>query len=136
MHEAIDALVAALKSGDEAALRPLLSPEVVFLPPTYWARWTGPEAVAAVLGHVGRVFEDFAYRRVMGSGRDWALEFQCRVEGLDAVGVDLITLDETGRVVLFEVCMRPHKTVGALREAMNAAVAGDPRFAALRPMPG
>lgn len=136
MREAIDALVAALKAGDEAALRPLLAPEVAFLPPTYWARWEGPEAVAAVLGHVAQVFEDFSYRRVMGSGRDWALEFRCRIGGLDAVGVDLVTFDEDGRVALFEVCMRPHRTVGALREAMNARVAGDPRFAALRPMPG
>ena len=90
--------------------------------------WTGRAPVAAVLGHVGKVFEDFEYRRIMGSGNDWALEFQCRVGELDAVGVDLITLNDAGLIETFEVVMRPHKSIGALREAMNARVMTDPRF--------
>ncbi|MBI1416979.1 MAG: nuclear transport factor 2 family protein [Limimaricola sp.] len=132
MHPTIAAFEAAAQTGDEAALAPLLSPVVQFLPPTYWARWQGPEAVAAVLGHVGQVFTDFRYRRVMGHGPDWALEFQCKVGDLDAVGVDLITLDADGLIAQLEVVMRPLKTVAALREAMNARVATDPRFLKLR----
>ncbi len=81
-----------------------------------------------MLGHVGQVFSDFRYRRVMGSGSDWALEFQCKVGDLDAVGVDLITLNAEGLIETFEVVMRPLKTVAALREAMNARVMSDPRF--------
>lgn len=64
----------------------------------------------------------------MGEGNDWALEFQCRIGDLDAVGVDLITLDQDGLVQTFEVVMRPLKSVAALREAMNARVAQDPAF--------
>ena len=67
-------------------------------------------------------------RRVMGSGKDWALEFQCKIGDLDAVGVDLITLDDDGLIANFEVVMRPHKSIGALREAMNARVMSDPAF--------
>ncbi len=114
--------------GDDAAIAPLMARNVRFLPPTYWAVWEGPEAVAAVLGHVGQVFSDFRYRRVMGAGNDWALEFQCRIGELDAVGVDLITLDDDGLIAEFEVAMRPLKSVAALREAMNARVRTDPRF--------
>lgn len=128
MHETIDRMMQVVASGDHTAIAPLLAADVTFLPPTYWKTWTGRDAVAAVLGHVGQVFSDFRYRRVMGTGNDWALEFQCKVGEFDAVGVDLITLGEDGLIAHFEVVMRPHKSIGALRDAMNARVMQDPAF--------
>ncbi len=128
LHPTISEMLDVVAAGDDTAIGPLLSDTVRFQPPTYWATWTGREPVAAVLGHVGAVFSDFRYRRIMGSGKDWALEFQCKVGEFDAVGVDLITLNDDGLIQDFEVVMRPHKTVGALREAMNQRVMKDARF--------
>ena len=88
MHPTIEKMQSVVASGDHTAIAPLLAPDVTFLPPTYWKTWTGRDAVAAVLGHVGQVFTDFRYRRIMGEGADWALEFQCKVGEFDAVGVD------------------------------------------------
>ena len=137
MHPTISHMMEVVAKGDADAIAPLLAEDVRFLPPTYWAVWQGRDAVAAVLGHVGQVFSEFRYRRVMGDGADWALEFQCKIGDLDAVGVDLITLDADGLISEFEVAMRPLKSVAALREAMNARVKTDPRFLkfadALRP---
>lgn len=132
LHPTIARMIDVVAKGDDTAIGPLLAENVRFLPPTYWATWTGREPVAAVLGHVGAVFSDFRYRRFMGSGNDWALEFQCRIGEFDAVGVDLITLGDDGLIDVFEVVMRPHKSVGALREAMNARVQTDPRFLKFR----
>lgn len=128
MHPTIETIQQVVAKGDAEAIAAILAEDVRFMPPTYWATWTGRDAVAAVLGHVGQVFSDFRYRRIMGEGNDWALEFQCRIGDLDAVGVDLITLDQDGLVQTFEVVMRPLKSVAALREAMNARVAQDPAF--------
>lgn len=128
MHPTITRMQDVIAKGDDTKIAGLLAEDVQFLPPTYFATWTGRDPVAAVLGHVGQVFSDFSYRRVMGSGNDWALEFQCKIGDLDAVGVDLITLNDEGLIQTFEVVMRPHKSVGALREAMNARVMTDPRF--------
>ncbi|KZY06539.1 MULTISPECIES: nuclear transport factor 2 family protein [unclassified Sulfitobacter] len=128
MHPTIETIQQVVAKGDAEAIATVLAEDVRFMPPTYWATWTGRDAVAAVLGHVGQVFSDFRYRRIMGEGNDWALEFQCRIGDLDAVGVDLITLDQDGLVQTFEVVMRPLKSVAALREAMNARVAQDPAF--------
>ena len=128
MHPTITNMQEVVAKGDASAIAPLLAEQVKFMPPTYFATWTGREAVAAVLGHVGQVFSDFKYRRVLGEGKDWALEFQCKIGDLDAVGVDLITLDDDGLIAHFEVAMRPHKSIGALREAMNARVMSDPAF--------
>lgn len=132
MHATIEQMMEVVAKGDDARIGPLLAEGVRFQPPTYWATWTGRAPVAAVLGHVGKVFSDFRYRRVMGDGRDWALEFQCKIGDLDAVGVDLITLDDDGLIETFEVVMRPLKSVAALREAMNARVQTDPRFLEFR----
>lgn len=132
MHPTIRKMQQVVASGDDSQIGGLLAEQVRFLPPTYWKTWTGRDAVAAVLGHVGQVFSDFRYRRVMGEGRDWALEFQCRIGDLDAVGVDLITLDDDGLIETFEVAMRPLKSVAALREAMNARVMTDARFLAFK----
>ncbi len=132
MHPTIERMQQVVASGDEGAIETILAENVRFMPPTYWKTWTGRAPVAAVLGHVGQVFSDFRYRRVMGEGKDWALEFQCKVGEFDAVGVDLITLDDDGMIAEFEVVMRPHKTIGALRDAMNARVMTDARFLQFR----
>lgn len=128
MHPTIKRLQEVVAKGDESLIQELLAEDVRFLPPTYYSTWTGRAPVAAVLGHVAQVFSDFRYRRAMGDGNDWALEFQCKVGELDAVGVDLITLNDDGLIQDFEVVMRPYKTVGALREAMMARVMKDARF--------
>lgn len=132
MHPTIERMMDIVASGEDEKIATILAEQVKFLPPTYWATWTGRAPVAAVLGHVGQVFSDFRYRRVIGDGKDWALEFQCRIGEFDAVGVDLITLDDEGMIETFEVVMRPHKSVGALRDAMNARVATDARFLEFR----
>ncbi|GAA6175660.1 nuclear transport factor 2 family protein [Sulfitobacter pacificus] len=132
MHPTIQKFHDLVLANTHEGVAELMAADIRFSPPTYWATWTGREAVAAVLGHVNEVFTDFKYRRVMGAGNDWALEFQCKVEGLDCVGVDLITLNEAGEMQAFEVVMRPHKTIGALREAMNERVKTDARFIKFR----
>lgn len=130
VHPTVERILDVLTKGDEAEVKSLLAEEVAFLPPTYFKTWIGREPVAALLAYVAQVFSDFTYRRVMGSGSDWALEFTCKVGDLDAVGVDLITLDDEGLITRFEVVMRPYKSVGALREAMSQRVMSDARFLA------
>lgn len=128
MHPTIERMQEVVAKGDESLIQDLLAKDVRFSPPTYYSTWTGREPVAAVLGHVGQVFSDFRYRRIMGEGNDWALEFQCKIDDLDAVGVDLITLNDDGLIQEFEVAMRPHKSIGALRDAMMARITTDARF--------
>ncbi|KII17170.1 nuclear transport factor 2 family protein [Phaeobacter sp. S60] len=127
-HPTISRLQEVVAKGDDSQIADLLAEDVQFLPPTYWKTWTGRAPVAAILGHVGQVFSNFRYRRIMGDGDDWALEFQCKIGEFDAVGVDLITLNSDGLIAQFEVVMRPYKSIGILRDAIMARVTSDPRF--------
>ncbi|MEK0164886.1 nuclear transport factor 2 family protein [Phaeobacter sp. A36a-5a] len=127
-HPTINRLQEVVAKGDDSQIADLLAEDVQFLPPTYWKTWTGRAPVAAILGHVGQVFSDFRYRRIMGNGNDWALEFQCKIGEFDAVGVDLITLNSHDLISHFEVVMRPYKSVGVLRAAIMERVTTDPRF--------
>ena len=59
MHPTISRMMEVVAKGDDTLIADLLAEDVQFLPPTYWKTWTGREPVAAVLGHVGKVFSDF-----------------------------------------------------------------------------
>ncbi|MEM7243673.1 MAG: nuclear transport factor 2 family protein [Pseudomonadota bacterium] len=134
MHPTIVKMKQIVAERDMNGLQTILAEDVRFLPPTYWAEWTGREPVAAILGHVIEIFEDFEYRRVMGQGDDWALEFQCKIGALDCIGVDLLTLNDAGEIQTFEVVMRPHRTIGELRTRMMARIKKDRRFLKYREM--
>ena len=128
MHPTISKMQEIVAKGDEQAIKKILSPNVQFKPPTYYKTWTGRDPVAAILGHVGKIFQEFTYTRIMGQDQNWALEFNCKIGDLDIVGVDLITLGEDGLIEILEVTMRPLKSISKLREAINSRVLKDPRF--------
>lgn len=128
MHPTIDAFETCILERRTDALPDLLAEEVTFRPPTYWAEWQGRAVVAALLGHVGAIFEDFRYLHKWDDHPHYALWFRTRVGTLDATGVDVLRLDGEGRILDFEVMMRPHKTVGVLREKMMERVMADPFF--------
>ena len=128
MHPTISKMQEIVAKGDEQAIKKILSPNVQFKPPTYYKTWTGRDPVAAILGHVGKIFQEFTYTRIMGQDQNWALEFSCKIGDLAIVGVDLITLGEDGLIEILEVTMRPLKSISKLREAINSRVMKDPRF--------
>ena len=132
MHPTISKMQEIVAKGDEEAIKKILSPNVQFKPPTYYKTWTGRDPVAAILGHVGKIFQEFTYTRIMGQDQNWALEFNCKIGDLDIVGVDLITLGEDGLIEILEVTMRPLKSISKLREAINSRVMKDTRFLAFK----
>lgn len=132
MHPTISKMQEIVAKGDEQAIKKILSPNVQFKPPTYYKTWTGRDPVAAILGHVGKIFQEFTYTRIMGQDQNWALEFNCKIGDLDIVGVDLITLGEDGLIDILEVTMRPLKSISKLREAINSRVMKDTRFLAFK----
>ena len=127
-HPTIERFFTAIKSNNVYELKPFLDQNVVFKPPTYWKQWQGKEVVARILTHVGSVFKNLKYKRVLCNNSDYFLEFSCNIGQLDATGVDMITLNDHGLIESFEVVMRPYKSVGQLRKSMTLLTSNDPFF--------
>ncbi|MRV72850.1 nuclear transport factor 2 family protein [Duganella sp. FT92W] len=112
------AMVARRELG---ALPALLAPGVVFRSPMAHTPYPGPQATSMILGTVIDVFEGFTYHRELASadGLSVVLEFSATVHGKELKGIDMIRFDEQGRIVEFEVMVRPLSGLQALGEEMG-----------------
>ncbi len=105
---------------DTGDLQAMLAEDVVFRSPYVWRPYHGRQATWLILSTVLDVFQDFAYHRELIDGDNWALEFSARVGDLSLKGIDLIRLDADGRIVEFEVFVRPFNGLQALGATMAA----------------
>ncbi|MDD1017597.1 nuclear transport factor 2 family protein [Pseudomonas sp. TNT2022 ID1048] len=99
----------------------VLDPKVVFRSPMAHTAYPGAQVVATILGTVLNVFEDFAYHRELATadGLNVVLEFSARVGDKQVKGIDMIRFDEGGKIVEFEVMVRPMSGLQALGEEMG-----------------
>jgi len=109
-------------------LRPLpelLHPQAVFRSPMAHTPYPGASAVNLILNTVLQVFQDFAYHRELASadGLNVVLEFSAKVGERELKGIDMIRFDEAGKIVEFEVMVRPMSALQALGEEMGRRLA-------------
>ncbi|AMS17952.1 polyketide cyclase [Pseudomonas chlororaphis] len=116
---------AMLAQGDLGALPELLDSKVVFRSPMAHTPYPGAPVVSTILNTVFKVFSDFAYHRqlVTADGLSVVLEFSARVGERQIKGIDLILFDEAGKIVEFEVMVRPMSGLQALGEEMARRLA-------------
>ncbi|MGA6104217.1 nuclear transport factor 2 family protein [Pseudomonas solani] len=121
-----------IASQDLSQLPELLHPQAVFRSPMAHTPYPGAQAVNLILNTVIKVFEDFAYHRELASadGLSVVLEFSARVGGRELKGIDMIRFDEQGKIVDFEVMIRPMSGLAALGEEMGRRLA--PYLAAMK----
>ncbi|MGY4817214.1 nuclear transport factor 2 family protein [Pseudomonas chlororaphis subsp. piscium] len=116
---------AMLAQGDLGALPELLDSKVVFRSPMAHTPYPGAPVVSTILNTVFKVFSDFTYHRelVTADGLSVVLEFSARVGERQLKGIDLIRFDEAGKIVEFEVMVRPMSGLQALGEEMARRLA-------------
>ena len=95
-------------------LEEILADEVKFHSPFVWKPKEGKQAAIVLLTTVAEVFQDFAYIRQLVAGNILALEFEARIGDLSLRGIDLIELNDEGKVIDFEVMIRPANGLQAL----------------------
>jgi len=119
-------------SKDLAELPALLHLEATFRSPMAFKPYAGAKAVNLILSTVIGVFEDFEYHRELATddGLNAVLEFSARVGDKQLKGIDLIRFDADGRIVDFEVMVRPMSGLQALGEQMGQRIG--PLLAALK----
>jgi 2,4-dienoyl-CoA reductase (NADPH2) len=118
--------------ADLSELPAILHPRAVFRSPMAHTPYPGTQAVQLILGTVVKVFEDFTYHREFADadGLGVVLEFSAKVNGKELKGIDMIRFDDEGRIVDFEVMVRPMSGLQALGDEMGKRLA--PYLAAMK----
>ena len=109
-------------SANMDGLSAITHPDAIFRSPAVYSPYPSAAALRMVLGAAVQVFEDFTYHRQLASedGLSVVLEFSARVGDRQLKGIDLIRFDEDGKIVEFEVMVRPMSGLMALAQAMGA----------------
>jgi len=108
---------------DLSDLETIVAEDAVFRSPVANAPYPGKKVVCIVLRGAMKVFQDFVYHRELYDDKNSVcLEFAARVGDKQLKGIDLVKFDEAGKIVAFEVMVRPATGVMALGEAMKATV--------------
>jgi len=116
---------ALMHNNDLRSLPQLLHPQAVFRSPMAYKPYVGAPMVSLILNTVSKVFVDFAYHRELASadGLNVVLEFSAKVGGRELKGIDMIRFDEAGKIIDFEVMIRPMSGLQALGEEMGRRLA-------------
>ncbi|ODU61140.1 MAG: 2,4-dienoyl-CoA reductase [Comamonadaceae bacterium SCN 68-20] len=132
VQESLATWHAMVAEGSMAQLASILHPKAVFRSPMAHTPYPSAQAVQLILGTVVKVFEDFTYHRSYASedGLSVVLEFSAKVNGKELKGIDQIRFDEEGKIVDFEVMVRPMSGLQALGEEMGKRLA--PYLAAMK----
>lgn len=118
-----------IKTGDMSSLNELLADDVVFRSPVAYKPYEGKHVVFFILTNVIQVFQDFTYHREFYTedGENVVLEFSANVSGKSLKGIDMIRFNGQGKIIDFEVMIRPMSGLATLAEQMGA------RFAQYQP---
>ncbi|HON77355.1 MAG TPA: nuclear transport factor 2 family protein [Spirochaetota bacterium] len=100
-------------------LNDILAENITFYSPVVFKPKTTKDETFFVLSNVIRVFQDFKYHREFVDGNNLALEFSATVGDKSCKGIDLIEFNDDGKIVNFEVFIRPASALMALGTEMN-----------------
>ncbi|MDQ0940105.1 nuclear transport factor 2 family protein [Streptomyces sp. V1I1] len=126
---------AAVEKRDLTALDDLFTEDIRFYSPVKFTPFEGRPMVIGLLGVLLRTFEDFRYvGRFAGEAETSTdgeevpseiLLFRAAVNGKQIHGIDLLQLDEAGRIKEFTVMVRPMSAVQVLSEAVLVGLVAD-----------
>lgn len=113
---------AAVAAEDLAGAAELVAPGCEMISPVAWRTPQGDGYARHLIGTFFSCVENFRYRKdwIDNTGREVLLEFEADIAGRGLVGIDRISLDDTGNAVRFEVLIRPLNALTAVAEAMRA----------------
>ena len=105
-----------LETQDMSILSDLLAEDVVFRSPVAFQPYSGKAVVFFILSNVIQVFENFKYHREFYTedGVNVVLEFSANIGEKQLKGIDMIHFNENGKIIEFEVMIRPKSALEVL----------------------
>ncbi len=119
MNETLLLWLKFVETQNAQVLEEILADNVKFHSPFVWKPKDGKAITIDILATVATVFEDFRYVREIIDGHNFALEFEARIGELTLRGVDLIQINESGKIIDFEVMIRPANALQVLGMEMS-----------------
>ncbi|MFY0653113.1 MAG: nuclear transport factor 2 family protein [Cyclobacteriaceae bacterium] len=105
-----------------AILNELLTKDVVFHSPVVWKPQEGKMITTAYLLAAMKVFAaddtGFQYVGEVSNEQRAVLEFTCVIDDITINGVDIIDINEEGKITSFKVMIRPLKAVNKIHKKM------------------
>ncbi|AWF81087.1 hypothetical protein BTJ40_09825 [Microbulbifer sp. A4B17] len=119
--ESIELWHEMVAAQDLSRLPEIVAEDAVFRSPAFFKPYHSSAAVCLILNTVMQVFESFEYDRkfTTESGHDLALEFIASIGDKSLKGLDIIRFDDEGKIIEFEVMIRPLNALQKLAEEMS-----------------
>jgi hypothetical protein len=120
MKEALNNWHRFAETGESKILDSLLDEHVVFHSPIVHTPQNGKQLTQMYLMSAHHVFSNngFTYTREIITDTDWMLEFTATIDGVVINGVDIIKLNNEGKIIDFKVMLRPLKAVNMMHQKM------------------
>ncbi|HHT8897651.1 TPA: nuclear transport factor 2 family protein [Burkholderia cenocepacia] len=120
--KSLDAWHAMVERKDFGALESIVHLDAVFRSPMAFKPYGPAPALLMALRTVITILDNFTYHRqfVTDDGKSVVLEFGATVGDKALKGIDMIRFDDDGRIVEFEVMVRPFNALQALGAEMGA----------------
>jgi hypothetical protein len=109
----------AVERRDLEAAAELFAEDIVFHSPVTFHPFVGRDTVTRLLGEVVQVFEDFRYTDELVTEGAHALIFRASVADKEIEGVDLLRMNEQGKIADFTVMLRPLSALVPFAQAMG-----------------
>ena len=119
MNAPLDRWHKFVKFQDPNTLAELLADEVRFHSPFVWSPKKGKDVTKTILIAASETLKEFRYVREIVDKNEWALQFEARIGELRLRGIDLISLNEEGKICDFEVMIRPANALQAVGIEMS-----------------
>jgi hypothetical protein len=114
----------AMTAADFNAVAETIAPDAVLRSPiTASFEFRGRREIVELLRMVREAYDELEYIEVVEQGRVGFQHFRARVGGQEMEGLDLMHLDEEGRVREFTVFFRPLPGLAALTQTLAARLA-------------
>ena len=114
-----------LKTRDLSLLDELLADDVVFRSPVAFHPYSSKPMVFFILSNVIEIFKNFEYHREFYTedAMSVVLEFSADVDEKKLKGIDMIRFNPQGKIIDFEVMLRPKSGLEALAAHMGQRLA-------------
>ena len=112
-----------LDTKNPKILDELLANEVIFYSPIVWTPQEGKQITKLYLMAAMKVFggenADFKYVKQVIDDKQFILEFVTMIDGVTVNGVDMIEVNDDGKIISFKVMVRPLKAINKVHEKMG-----------------